>query len=256
MMGYHASVFESAPVLGGMMRFGIPAFRLSREILDRELYDIVELGVRVWRNITIGRDLTLHDLFDRGYRSIFLAVGAQKGRSMGIPGEDLEGVSQAVDFLWDLNLGQSGHEASQVRLGRKVVVVGGGLVGCETALHLALQGQKVSIIEMMDDILLKVNVISRYGMIESLTEKGVSWSCGMKLVSVKDSEIIVSDKKGKKEHSINGHAVYAMGFEPGNNGLSETLTGKVPELYSIGDCVSPRKIWNAIHEGFRIANDI
>jgi len=63
------------------------------------------------------------------------------------------------------------------------------------------------------------------------------------------------DKEGK-HYSIEGNAVYALGFESKNSGLSEALTGKVPELYSIGDCVSPRKIWNAIHEGFQIANDI
>jgi len=127
MMGYHVGVFEAAPVLGGMMRFGIPAFRLSREILDREIYDIVELGVRVWRNVAIGRDLTLGDLFDRGYEAIFLAVGAQKGRSLGVPGEDLEGVCQAVDYLRDLNLGK------ECRLGRKVVVIGGGNAALDTA---------------------------------------------------------------------------------------------------------------------------
>ncbi len=141
MMGYHVMVFEAAPVLGGMMRFGIPAFRLSREILDREIYDIIELGVGVWRNITIGRDLTLNDLFDRGYRAIFLAVGAQKGQGLNVPGEDLEGVMQAVDFLRDLNLGKD------VQLGRKVVVVGGGNAALDTARSaLRLGAQEVTII--------------------------------------------------------------------------------------------------------------
>jgi len=141
MMGYHATIFEAAPVLGGMMRFGIPSFRLSREILDREIYDIIELGVRVWRNVTIGRDLTLQDLFDRGYASIFLAVGAQKGRSLDVPGEDLEGVMQAVDFLRDMNLGK------EVRLGRKVVVVGGGNAALDTARSaLRLGAQEVTIV--------------------------------------------------------------------------------------------------------------
>jgi heterodisulfide reductase subunit A len=124
-----------------MMRFGIPAFRLSREILDREIYDIVELGVRVWRNVTIGRDLTLDDLFDRGYKAIFLAVGAQKGRGMNLPGEDLEGVSQAINFLWDLNMG------AQPKLGRKVAVIGGGNAALDTARSALRAGaQEVSIL--------------------------------------------------------------------------------------------------------------
>jgi heterodisulfide reductase subunit A len=147
MMGYHVTIFEAAPLLGGMMRFGIPAFRLSREILDREIYDIIELGVRVWRNVTIGRDMTLDDLFARGYGAIFLAIGAQKGRSLRIPGEDLDGVLQAVDFLWDLNLGQSGHRTPEVRLGRRVVVVGGGNAALDTARSaLRLGAQQVTIL--------------------------------------------------------------------------------------------------------------
>jgi heterodisulfide reductase subunit A len=153
MMGYHVTVFEASPVLGGMMRFGIPAFRLSREILDREIYDIIELGVRVWRNVAIGRDFTLHDLFARGYKSVFLAIGAQKGRGMRVPGEDLEGVCQAVDFLRDLNLGQAGHSVSggqkgrEIKLGRKVVVVGGGNAALDTARSaLRLGAQEVTIL--------------------------------------------------------------------------------------------------------------
>jgi heterodisulfide reductase subunit A len=127
MLGYHITVFESAHVLGGMMRFGIPAFRLSREILDREIYDIVEMGVRVWRNVAIGRDLTLDDLFARGYKAIFLAVGAQRGRSLNIPGEELDGVMQAVDYLRSMNLGDD------VQLGSNVVVIGGGNAALDTA---------------------------------------------------------------------------------------------------------------------------
>ena len=136
MMGYHVTVFEAAPVLGGMMRFGIPAFRLSREILDREIYDIIELGIGVWRNVTIGRDLTLEDLYTRGYKAIFLAIGAQKGRALGVPGEDLQGVTQAINFLRDMNLGK------KVQLGEKVVVVGGGNAALDTARSALRMGAK------------------------------------------------------------------------------------------------------------------
>ena len=104
--GYHASVFESAPVLGGMMRFGIPAFRLPKEILEREISDILALGVRVHLNTMMGRDITIPELFKRGFKAVFLAVGAQKGKKMDIPGEGFEGVFQAMDFLKEINLGE------------------------------------------------------------------------------------------------------------------------------------------------------
>jgi len=104
--GYHVTVFESAPVLGGMMKFGIPTFRLPKEILRREISDILALGVKVRLNMTMGKDMTIPDLFRRGYKAVFLAVGAQKGKKMNIPGEELDGVYQAIDFLKEVNLGE------------------------------------------------------------------------------------------------------------------------------------------------------
>ena len=104
--GYHVTVFDSAPVLGGMMKFGIPTFRLPKEILRREISDILNLGVKVHLNTTVGKDLIISDLFKRGYKAVFLAVGAQKGKKMNIPGEELNGVFQAIDFLKDVNLGE------------------------------------------------------------------------------------------------------------------------------------------------------
>jgi len=104
--GYHVAIFEAAPVLGGMMRFGIPPFRLPKEILEKEISDILALGVRVHLNTALGRDLTFSDLFNRGFKAVFLAVGAQKGKKMEIPGEELKGVFQAIDFLKEINLGR------------------------------------------------------------------------------------------------------------------------------------------------------
>ncbi|MBI5001439.1 MAG: FAD-dependent oxidoreductase [Euryarchaeota archaeon] len=106
LMGYHVTIFESAPVLGGMMKFGIPIFRLPKEILRREISDILALGIKVYLNTPIGKNVPISDLFNRGYKAVFLAVGAQKGKTMGIPGEELEGVFQAIDFLKEVNLGE------------------------------------------------------------------------------------------------------------------------------------------------------
>jgi len=104
--GYHVTVFEAAPVLGGMMRWGIPAFRLPKDIIEREISDILALGVRVQLNTMLGRDFTIPDLFRRGHKAVILAVGAQLGKKMNIPGEQLNGVFQAVDFLKEINLGK------------------------------------------------------------------------------------------------------------------------------------------------------
>ena len=105
LMGYHVRIFESTPVLGGMMRFGIPRFRLPKEILEREIADILALGVSVQLDMNIGKDMTIDDLFNQGYKAVFLAIGAQKGKSLRIEGEDLDGVFQSADFLKEVNLG-------------------------------------------------------------------------------------------------------------------------------------------------------
>ena len=106
LMGYHVRIFESTPILGGMMRFGIPRFRLPKEILEREIADILALGVSVQMNMNIGKDMTIDDLFNQGYKAVFLAIGAQRGKSLRIQGEELGGVFQATDFLKEVNLGK------------------------------------------------------------------------------------------------------------------------------------------------------
>jgi heterodisulfide reductase subunit A len=126
--GYHVTIFESASVLGGMMRWGIPDFRLPKEIIEREISDIIALGVKVQLNTMLGRDFTIPDLFKRGFKAIFLAVGAQKGKKMNILGEDLNGVFQAVDFLKGLNLRER-----FLKIGKTVMVIGGGNAALDTA---------------------------------------------------------------------------------------------------------------------------
>lgn len=85
---------------------GIPAFRLPKDIIEREISDVLALGVKVQPNTMLGRDFTIPELFKKGYKAVFLAVGAQKGKEMDIPGEQLKGVFQAVDFLREINLGK------------------------------------------------------------------------------------------------------------------------------------------------------
>ncbi len=105
LLGYHVSIFEEMPVLGGMMRFGIPTFRLPKEILEKEITDVTNLGIRIFLNMKVGREITIKEIMERGYRAVFLAIGAQKGKKSGLETESLEGVFQSIEFLKDLNLG-------------------------------------------------------------------------------------------------------------------------------------------------------
>ncbi|MBA7646698.1 Ferredoxin--NADP reductase [subsurface metagenome] len=117
--GYKVTVFESQPVAGGMLALGIPEFRLPRDILKYEIDRIKKLGVEIKLDTTIGKDIPLDKLKEE-YKAIFIAIGAHKGLKMKIPGEDAEGVIDAVEFLRDINLG------NDVKIGDKVIVVGGG----------------------------------------------------------------------------------------------------------------------------------
>jgi len=125
--GYSVTVFESSPKPGGMLRTGIPAYRLPKEVLDKEIEYLEALGIKIETNQTLGKNFTLQDLEKRGYFAVFLAIGAQKSRELKIEGEKLEGVLPALEFLRKVNLGEKVH------VGKRVAVVGGGNVAIDAA---------------------------------------------------------------------------------------------------------------------------
>ncbi|MBI3048115.1 MAG: FAD-dependent oxidoreductase [Acidobacteria bacterium] len=126
LMGHRAVIFDAAPVVGGMMRLGIPAYRLPRELVDREVEFIRYLGVEFRLGVEIGRDITFRQLRDE-FDAVFVAAGCRKGKMLKLPGADTPGVLTAVDFLANVNLG------APLEVGRRVVVVGGGNVAFDVA---------------------------------------------------------------------------------------------------------------------------
>lgn len=126
LMGHRPVVFEAAPVSGGMMRQGIPEYRLPRAVIEREVDFIRWLGAEIRQGVEIGRELSFAELL-RDFDAVFLAAGCRKGKSLPIPGADLGGVITALDFLAHVNLGVP------IEVGRRVVVVGGGNVAFDAA---------------------------------------------------------------------------------------------------------------------------
>jgi len=127
LIGYRVTIFEAAPVVGGMLYQGVPEYRLSRDLIRAEVDQILALGVDLKTNWRLGRDFTVSDLRRNGYAAVFLALGATRGRDLNIPGADLDGVINGVDFLLNANLGY------RVALGERVVVIGGGNVAIDVA---------------------------------------------------------------------------------------------------------------------------
>lgn len=125
--GYKVTVYEKQNVLGGMLTFGIPSFRLEKDVVSAEIDILKELGVEFKTGVEVGKDVSLNDLRDQGFEAFYLAIGAQTGRKLGIEGEDATGVITGVDFLRDANL------SNDVKLEGKVIVIGGGNVAIDVA---------------------------------------------------------------------------------------------------------------------------
>ncbi len=126
-MGYGVTVFEAAPVAGGMLALGIPDYRLPREVLQKEIDRVRALGVEIKTNTPVGQTLTIPDLFKQGYGAIFIAIGAQQSHRLPIAGSDLEGTLAGLSFLRDVKMGK------KVKLGQRVLVFGGGNVALDCA---------------------------------------------------------------------------------------------------------------------------
>jgi len=125
--GIRSTIFEALSQAGGMLRVGIPQYRLPVKVLDNEIGLIEDLGVEIKTNSPLGPDFTMDDLFEKGFKAVYLALGAHKGIELGIPGERSAGVRQGVDFLREANL------AGKTEVGSKVAVIGGGNVAIDVA---------------------------------------------------------------------------------------------------------------------------
>ncbi|HUV05302.1 MAG TPA: NADPH-dependent glutamate synthase [Armatimonadota bacterium] len=149
-MGYDVTIFEALHDSGGVLVYGIPEFRLPRAILSREIEYVKSLGVRIETNIIIGKLHTLRELLESGYSAVFIGTGAGLPEFMGIPGENLNGVYSANEFLTRVNLMKAykyPQYPTPVKVGRRVAVIGGGNVAMDAArCSLRLGAEEVTIV--------------------------------------------------------------------------------------------------------------
>jgi formate dehydrogenase beta subunit len=150
LMGYPVTIFEAAPVAGGMLRLGVPEYRLPRALIQLEINAILSLGVELKTNARLGQDFTLSDLKVQGFAAIFLGVGAMRSRDLTVEGVELDGVLRGIDYLLNINLGY------KVEMGRRVVIIGGGNVALDVARTAARGGEQenlernLSVVQALD----------------------------------------------------------------------------------------------------------
>lgn len=167
--GYKPTIFEKNEKPGGMLRYGVPSFKLEKDVIDGEIEVIKAMGVEIKCGVEVGKDVTIQQLREQGYKAFYIAIGCQGGRKAGIPGEDTEGVMTAVDFLRTVG----GNEAYPVS--GNAVVVGGGNVAIDVARTAHRCGADSVTMFCLEP---REKMPASEEEIAEATEEGVSLNCG------------------------------------------------------------------------------
>ena len=232
--GHSVTLYEKRDRLGGYLIEGsVPEFKKDvRNLIDYLSTQLWKLKVKV----ILGKEATVKIVQEQGFDAIILAIGSTP-LVPDIPGIDKQSVMTAIDVL----------RAKQV--GQNNIVVGGGLVGCEIALFLAEQGKKMRIIEMLDNVGMGMDKLTKQAYFEGFSKHGVELNPGLKLKEVVDGGIIAVDRDGEKHNIEADSVILACGFKSRDDLLEGLEKTDIP-VYPVGDCIEPRKIYDAIHEGF------
>ena len=234
--GHRVTLWEKGSLLGGnLIAASVPEFKREyRDLIEYLSWQIKKLGVK----IELGKEATPELIEKMKPEVVFVATGSTP-IFIEVPGAGRDKIVTAVDLL----LGKK-------EAGKSVVVIGSGIVGCETALHLSQNGKNLTIVARSDRLARDVNVVNRAHLLKLLTNTRIL--VNTKVLETTNKGIIVLDKNGKRDTIEADTVVLAVGFKP-DRALLESLKDTVPEIYAIGDCVEPRKVINAIWDGFRSA---
>jgi 2-enoate reductase len=238
--GHKVTLYEKRDKLGGHLIEGsVPPFKHDLELL-REYYvtRLEKLGVKT----VLGKEVTAKLVREMKPDVVIIATGSTPIMP-GIPGIEKDKVVSAIDLL----LGRR-------KAGNRVVVAGGGLVGCETAIYLAQKGKRVTIVEMLEEIIPDVFEANKQNLLKLLAENGVSVLTNTNLVRVTDKGAAVINQFRRYEAELPADTiVMAMGLKP-ERGLVKALEGKVKELHAIGDCEGAGRIMDAVWGAFNATN--
>ena len=255
LMGYYPTVFEKNKYPGGMMRYGIPEYKLGKKVIEAEIQVLKELGVEIRCGVEIGKNITVEQLRKDGYKSFYVAIGAQKAAALGIPGEEL--ALGGVDFLHEV------AEGKKPALGKKVVVVGGGNVAIDVARTVIRLGVKdVTIVYRRTEKDMKADALE----VKEAREDGVKFLFEHKPVEIvsKDGKITAfrcecGDVKcdtviaaiGQKI-DLGGIAAEGLALTDKDTVIAKELTYQtnVPDIFAGGDVqTGPKFVIDAIAAG-------
>lgn len=233
--GFACEIFEMEPEAGGVMLFGIPEYRLPREVVKNEIRKIQNLGVAIHTGVTVGKDLTVDDLFARGFDAIFMGTGTATPRRLGVPGNDLFGVRQAIRFLRRVELygqGMMAREDVLVSDGHKVFVVGAGNTAMDAARSaLRMGAEEVTVLYHRTPDRMSA-LKAEY---DDAVAEGVKFMFETSILRIEDTngdgeldQIVVSTPEGEKTLAAN-RVIQAVGSVPASRIVDSTEGIEVDE---------------------------
>jgi NADPH-dependent 2,4-dienoyl-CoA reductase/sulfur reductase-like enzyme len=239
--GHDVTLVERSSRLGGQLNLAImpPDKDDLAKLIEHLILQVQKAGVHV----ELETEATLDYLSGLNPDVAILATGAlsQKAEFLGVRGPN---VLTAEDVLLD-----------RVPVGQNVVVVGGGMVGCETAHYLANKGKDVTIVEQLDRMAPKMGRLARGHLLRLLRDKGVTMLTSARCEEIKGDELTLT-VEGSEQRTMSADTfVLAAGFEP-NESLFKEAEGEIPEIHLIGDASQPRNLGEALRDGFRIGHSI
>lgn len=240
--GHETILYDEKEQLGGQLRLSTkpPHKEELNNILDYLSNQLKKLNVEV----KLGKSVTASIVQQIDPDAVILATGARPL----IP--KIRGVNNKnVVTAWDVLAGE-------VEVGEEIVIAGGGTVGCETAEFLAEKGKRITVVEMLSDVALDAESVTRKLLLKRLGEKKVKILTSSTILEIAEGGVMIMDTKDNRREIIKAENVVLSLGAQANIELFKELEGKVKELYAIGDCVKPRKIIDAIYEGFHIAREI
>ena len=234
-MGYYPTVFEKNEIPGGMLTYGIPSYKLEKDVIAAEIDIMKEMGVEIKTGIEVGKDITLAELRKQGYKAFYIAIGCQGGRRPNIPGDDLEGTYTAVDFLKVSNTGSLSFDD-------ETVVVGGGNVAIDAARVAKRSGaKKVTMLSLETPDILPASKQE----VEEALEDGVEILYGWGPKEVKAQDGKVSSIVFKKCSSVFDEN---KRFAPKYDETETIELNATKVIFAIGQCIE----WGNLLDGEKI----